>query len=71
MYSNIATKGERKMRLLDWFAHLPRVTQALLLISIMTLLIIVALDRTASGSLTSFLVVLLTMFGYSKHRKSE
>lgn len=59
------------MKILIWFAHLPRVTQAILLISIMTLLTIVALDHTASGSLTSFLVVLLTVFGVSKHRKSE
>ncbi len=59
------------MKILIWFAHLPRVTQAILLIGIIALLIIIALDHTASGSLTSFLIVLLTVFGVSKHRKSE
>lgn len=60
------------MHLLDWFTHLPRVTQCILLVSILALLVIVAFNHTAESNIADLLLVVLAVAGVSKKRnKSE
>lgn len=56
------------MNLLDWFAHLSRVTQGILLIAILILLIVVALNHSAESNIADLLLVVLAVAGVSKKK---
>lgn len=59
------------MLLLNWFSHLPRITQALLIVGILVLLIVIALNHTAEGNITNLLLVLQTVMMSHQGQKSS
>jgi hypothetical protein len=60
------------MRLLNWFSHLPRITQSILIIGILALLMVIALNHTAEGNITNLLLVVQTvMMSHQGQKLSE
>ncbi len=59
------------MRLLNWFSHLPCITQSILIIGILALLMVIALNHTAEGNTTNLLLVVQTVMMSHKGQKSS